>query len=217
LAYELLKLVVALLDDKDLQQRFNEQPLKTVKDFGLSDEQRGTLYTMDRDRIALAVADEIASLEGRIRASEPDEDSFPRCSEDYTPDVNLITAEYPSPRPALFRLRPRVHTREQDVSGPKPLKRLEVVVTGQSFSRKPNAKLVITALDGQATTPRVSNHVFGTFRCSRIVGRLTPATGAQAIEPGRYSFHVVNSPGTANEEDVLPDATQTDDFKLLIK
>ena len=137
---------------------------------------------MDRPTITAAVKAELDNYQ--LAGGE-----FPPCSEDYLPELGQVLPQYPDPVPAVLRFRPL------KLANPPPC---ELIVTGQSFSRAPDAIVKIVA-KGTANALAVNSTLFGTFRCSRLRAVVAPPGMTNAIAPGMYTVQVVNSPGTPKE------------------
>ena len=173
----LVRILGDLMHDAQLRQGFNLDPEGVMGRYGLSHAQRSVLMSMNPGTIAAAVQAEITGF--------PFPDEFPVDGENCLPEANAVVPIYPAPRPGVFRLRPRKIAVADIQNG-----LFELLVYGQSFSR--DASLVVT--HGSAQMNITGEHVFGTFRCSR----LRAVVAAQ--QPGAYRVQLKNCPGSANEE-----------------
>src|SRR5262245_41022295 len=146
---QLLKLVAALLDDKDLRHRFNQDPRLVMNDFGLNAGERNKLLSMDPTTVAAQVALQFNAFQQEVSTADVAVGEFPPCSEDYKPELGSGGSEYPSPTPAIYRVRPRTVTKaEVTAAGEK----LEVVITGKSFARDPDPANTVRRLSAPATS-----------------------------------------------------------------
>jgi hypothetical protein len=200
--------VAALLDDRALQREFNKHPGLFNDRYGLTPDESGFLYTLDGNEIAAAIATEFRAFKEEVRAKQPRRVDFPACSEEYEYD-DSTKSEYPDPKPGLIRLTPREVTVVRDANG--DVLPFEIVVTGKSYSRDPDALLVVTHIADGTDIP-IESRVFGSLRCSRLAGRLEGA-----LPSGYYQVSAVNSPTTTSENEIPPAGGRTEaDFVLHI-
>jgi hypothetical protein len=187
-SFQLVHLVSDLIRDPSLRQHFNEDPVEVMDEYELTADERLVLLAMDRPTLTAAVKQQLDNFQ-----LAPGE--FPPCSEEYLPELGKAPPEYPDPVPAILRFRP--------LKVKKNALPFELVVTGQSFSRSPDAVVKVTEKANAANVLAVSSTLFGTFRCSRLRAVVAPQGGALAIPPGKYKVEVENSPGTAKAK-ILP-------------
>lgn len=186
---QLLKLVASLLDDKGLRQRFNQDPRLVMTEFGLNAAERNKLLTMDPATVAAEVALQFNAFEQEVNNGNVVPGEFPPCSEDYKPELGSGGSEYPAPTPAIYRIRPRtISHAEVAAAGEK----LEVVITGKSFARDPDATAKVRRLSDSATW-NVNSQLFGTFRCSRLVAVVGPKPPETTLAAGNYQIIVRNN------------------------
>jgi hypothetical protein len=182
-SFQLVHIVSDLIRDPALRQQFNEDPVKVMDEYELTKAERLILLTMDRPGITAAVKQELDSF-------QVDKSEFPPCSEEYLPELGQAPPEYPDPVPAILRFRP--------LKVKKNALPFELIVTGQSFSRSPDAIVKVTEKANSSNTLAVSSTLFGTFRCSRLRAVVAPKGAALTIPVGKYKVEVDNNPGTAN-------------------
>jgi hypothetical protein len=181
-SFQLVHIVSDLVRNAALRQQFNADPVAVMNTYALTANERHILLSMDRATITDAVKAELDSY--NLTAGE-----FPPCSEDYLPELGQAPPEYPDPVPAVLRFRPL------KLKNPPPL---ELIVTGQSFSRAPDAVVKVFQKGNPASSLSVSSTLFGTFRCSRLRAVLAPRTGP-TIPAGTYTVQVVNCQGAPTE------------------
>ncbi len=184
-SFQLVHIVSDLIRDPALRVQFNQDPVEVMDEYQLSVDERLTLLTMDRALITAAVKQELDNFQ--LSAGE-----FPPCSEEYLPELGKAPPEYPDPVPAILRFRP---LKVKQNAFP-----LELIVTGQSFSRAPDAVVKVTDKANPANTLSVSSTLFGTYRCSRLRAVVAPKGAALTVPAGMYKVEVENSPGTAKKK-----------------
>jgi len=194
--FNLTILVRDLLESARLRRRFNAHPERVMQEFGLDDQERCILYTMDPAIIQNEVFPPVGLQLGgfSIPAGE-----FQPTAPDCIPDPGVAVPQYPVPKPALFRVRPRRITPADlmvhDVGG-VVTRYFELLVHGQSFSRNPKPKVEIRHQGNSATLQTDRTHLFGTMRCSQ----LSVLVVAPPLDPGHagtYEVELTNCPGTA--------------------
>lgn len=176
----LLRLVCDLLELRDVRARFNDSPAKVAKDYGLKPAETGALFSMDGAVIGTEIGSQLAGVNYQFMENE-----FPVLGPEFSEDPGVILPEYPSPKPAIYRISPTQHTH------PAPPVDFAFNVFGQSFSR--NAEIVLEQVN-TGVKPALSNqHVFGTFRCGHAFCMVKGG-----IANGTYKIKVVNAPGSGN-------------------
>ena len=183
--FQLVHIVSDLIRDPALRQQFNADPGAVMDEYNLTADERLTLLSMDRPNVTAAVKQELDNFQ--LAAGE-----FPPCSEEYLPELGKAPPEYPDPVPAVLRFRP-LKVKQNPPS-------FELIVTGQSFSRAPDAIVKVTEKGNPANALAVSSVLFGTFRCSRLRAVVAPKGAALVIPLGKYTVEVENSPGTAKKK-----------------
>lgn len=190
----LLSLVAELTTKRELRDRFNREPMAVLKEFGLDqagDDQMAVFLTMNVNKIA----DKLKQLVGQLEV-RPGE--FLPTSEDFFTEDGGTVPQYPSPKPGVFRFRPR------KVKGGKG--KFEFVVYGQSLV---NVKLELKRQSDAATANLDQVHLFGTFRGSVLRTLATPPGAEVTFTAGdKYQVIVTNLPGTALAMDVGPGANR---------
>jgi hypothetical protein len=186
----LLKLVAGLLARNDLRHRFNQDPMAVITEFGLTTAERGILFSMDTKDIGKAVAKQFEQFEKEVREAEPDETEFPPCSEDYKPELSAGRTEYPSPTPAVYRIRPRKVLKSDIASAGE---QVELIITGRSFCRDPLPYAKIRRMQDGVTWNLADVQLFGTFRCSRLRATFNKHEDDNEISIGGYQIIVNNN------------------------
>ena len=195
---QLLKLVAAMLEDASLRKRFVEKPNEVMNQYRLDATERAALLSMNPDTVKQAVNAQVGAFIAQIGNYQPAEGEFRACDEDYLPELGSAESEYPSPLPAIYRVRP-LQTKVGSVS-----KGLELIVTGKSFDR--DAALEVSPAGATEDWWPVPAEVFGTFRCSRLRAVVHDKTN-HPLPAGHYRIRVRNngtlleSPTKANPYD----------------
>ena len=155
----ILELVHDLLRDRHLRRRFNENPLGVVTDYKLSAAETSDLFSMEIERVLKRI--EILLTQEGFSFMKGE---FPITHSDFPPEPDVTLMEYPSPKPAIARIRPRkvsLGTLEKDATG--KVKPIEFSAFGQSFSpdatiellpKAGSAQLAIDALPGALVSER---------------------------------------------------------------
>jgi len=170
----LIRLVSDMMHDDRVRRRFNAAPFAVMDEYGLSVEARGVLHKMDFQAIGDFISKEFT-----------DEWTFPDWDLPETdPECMGVAGEYPDPKPHVDNISPDI--------AKKAAKSVEVIVTGEGFSR--DASLAFVG-DDKSVLEATELEVYGTYRCSHLkaVVDLTKAT----IQG--YTVQVIVSPGDANE------------------
>jgi hypothetical protein len=187
---QLLKLMAALLDDKELRRRFNDHPKRVMNEYGLNSAEKGIILTMDPAAIATEVMSQFTAFEQEIQNATVQQGEFPPCSEDYKPELGATETEYPSPTPGVYRIRPRTSTRQEIQAAGE---NLEIVITGKSFARDPDPTVKVRRLSDGKEWGTSKTELFGTFRCSRIRTVVVPRPTENTILAGDYQVMVINN------------------------
>lgn len=172
----LLRLVHDLLEHREVRMRFNTSPARIAKDYALTPSEEGALFSMNGSRIGAEIGAQLNQINYAFMEGE-----FPILSPEFRSSApGAVAPEYPSPKPEIFRISP---SQVSIAAGS-----FEFHVFGQSFSHDAGIELASggqkLAITGEA--------VFGTFRCSRAYGLVTPPTA-----PGEYAVTIINSPGAS--------------------
>jgi hypothetical protein len=117
------------------------------------------------------------------------------------PDPGIALPAYPIPKPALFRVRPRVLTPNDVidvVTNNITTRFVEFIVYGQSFSRNPPPDISVVNQATGVAMPIDSTDLFGTMRCSQL--RVLARLQGNASDLGTYDIQLTNSPGTASPD-----------------
>lgn len=197
-----LELIHDLIRDRELRTRFNTSPLHIAREYGLSGAEIADLFSMNPERMGKRVGLSLKQLNFEFMSGE-----FPLVSPDFAPDPSLAQAEYPSPEPQIFRIRPRrlkLSGLETDDDGNR--KPIEFHIFGQSFS--PDASFELEEKSGTGSLAISGHRVFGTFRCSQAYGLVTPPS-----TPGSYKVKVINTPLETDRTEIPAPADLLLEFK----
>jgi hypothetical protein len=200
--FNLTVLVRDLLLGADLRRRFNRDPEGVMTDYGLIPDERAVLYSMDPDvikgEVFPPVGDQVKGFSIPAGEYQPE-------STDCLPDPGVTLPQYPQPKPALFRVRPRILSPSnvltvKDQNGNVVDRFFEIVIHGQSFSRVPASVPKITHQTTGAALVAQQPLIFGTMRCSELRVLVKAPTTSAGL--GSYDVAVVTNPGTAQEKQI---------------
>jgi hypothetical protein len=189
----LLNIVADLMRQPELRQRLNRNPMAVIKEYGLDtapQNQLAAFLTMNPVEIG-------RKLQALMGQAEMEPGDFPPPSEDFFQKDGGIDPAYPSPRPGIFRIRPRRISVAEITNNA-----FEFVVYGQSFV---NTKLTLKRTSDGAEANLTHEHLIGTFRGSVLRAVVRPPGGMGSFSAGeKYRVVVMNNPGAGPpyEEDV---------------
>jgi hypothetical protein len=193
-----MNLLADLMRKPELRERFNRDLMGVVAEYGVDTAPAGqleALLTMDAPTIA-------AKLQSLFQQAAMRPGEFPPPGPDFFSEDGGIDPMYPSPRPGVFRVRPRQVSAA--VVNAKPVHAFEFVVYGQSFVNVELKLKRVHPVVGAYARLSVP-HLFGTFRGSMLRTIVSPPQGEPNFTAGnKYQVIVLNQPGTGSEEDVGP-------------
>ena len=196
--FNLTVLVRDLLNEHEVRAAFNRNPEAVMKEYGLSDDERMILYSLDETVIAPEV---FPPVDAQIGNYYNGNEEFHPAGADFVPEPGVTLPAYPTPKPALFRVRPRRVTPDDIITVTSnagvQTKFIEIKVFGQSFSRMPVPDVSIVNQNPPNAALAVERvRVFGTMRSSELYVLIR--VQGTASEMWTYDVTVTNCPTTTH-------------------